>query len=64
MNCATDSMGNIVAKGDFCSTTDAPGGCQDSYWLAATFAASAAKITTGSDVPTCNGSMLDAGAGD
>jgi hypothetical protein len=64
MNCQTDSMGNIVAKGDFCSTTDAPGGCQDSYWLAATFAASAAKITTGSDVATCNGSMLDAGVAD
>ena len=63
MNCATDSSGNIIAKGDFCSTTDSPGGCQDSYWLAATFAASAAKITAGADQPACNGSMLDAGTG-
>jgi hypothetical protein len=62
MNCATDSSGNVTAKGDFCSTTDSPGGCEDSYWLAATFAASAAKITAGSDQPACNGSMLDAGA--
>ncbi len=60
-NCATDSSGNIVAKGDFCSTTDSAGGCADSDWLAATIAASAAKITTGADVPACNGSTLDAG---
>ena len=63
MNCATDANGNIVAQGDFCSTTDSPGGCADSYWLAATFAASAALITPGTDVPSCNGSMLDGGGG-
>jgi hypothetical protein len=39
--------GKVVAKGDFCSTTNSPGGCQDSYWLAATFAASAVKIHDG-----------------
>jgi hypothetical protein len=60
-NCATNPDGSIVAKGDFCSTTDSPGGCQDSYWLAATFAASAAKISSGASVPQCNGSLLDGG---
>ena len=61
MNCATNPDGSIAAKGDFCSTTDAPGGCADSYWLAAAFAASAALITDGSDVAACNGSMTGGG---
>ena len=62
-NCATDSSGNVTGvTGDFCSTTDSPGGCGDSYWLAATFAASAAKITDGASVAACNGSQItDAG---
>ena len=40
-------------KGDYCSTTHAAGGCNDSDWLAATFAANAVKIsnTTGSCQP-------------
>src|ERR1019366_5781596 len=37
VNCAQNADGSITAKGDFCSTTDSPGGCQDSYWLAASF---------------------------
>jgi hypothetical protein len=52
--CQKDAGGNIVAKGDFCSTTDAPGGCQDSVWFAATFAASAAKIVAPNQ-PACRG---------
>jgi hypothetical protein len=42
--CARDSSGHITGKGDYCSTTHSPGGCQDSFWLEATFAASAVKI--------------------
>jgi hypothetical protein len=65
--------GGIAALGDFCSLTNRPASdpqsvaitCADSYWFAATFAASAAKIGDGSTVPQCNGTMraLDAGAG-
>jgi hypothetical protein len=62
-NCAKDANGNVTAKGDFCSTTDSPGGCQDSSWLAATFAASAALITDGSSVAACNGSIQGGGDG-
>ncbi len=40
----TNGMLNV--KGDYCSMPPGPGGCQDSYWLAAAFAASAAKIVT------------------
>jgi hypothetical protein len=38
--------GQIKDKGDYCSSSNppGPGGCGDSYWLAAAFAASAAKI--------------------
>lgn len=43
--CARNADGSIAAKGDYCSTTQSPGGCQDSFWLAATFAASAVNIT-------------------
>ena len=52
--CKKDAGGNIIAKGDFCSTTQAPGGCQDSFWFAATFAASAAKIVAPNQ-PACQG---------
>jgi hypothetical protein len=61
MSCAKDASGNITAQGDFCSTTDSPGGCQDSSWFAATFAASAAKVTSGSSVSWCNGAMAGDG---
>ncbi len=60
--CARDTSGNIIAKGDYCSTTAAPGGCQDSYWLSATFAAAAVKINDGSADPTCQGVAIDGGA--
>jgi hypothetical protein len=42
--CKKDSSGKIVAQGDYCSTSQKAGDCQDSFWLASTFAASAAKI--------------------
>jgi hypothetical protein len=62
-DCATDANGNVTAQGDYCSTTNSPGGCADSYWLAATFAGSAAIITAGSSVPACNGSLVGGGDG-
>ncbi|WP_044249045.1 hypothetical protein [Chondromyces apiculatus] len=42
--CKRDAQGMIELKGDFCSTTGAAGGCQDSFRLSATFAASAIAI--------------------
>jgi len=60
--CARDAQGNIIAKGDYCSTTAAPGGCQDSFWLSATFAGAAVKINDGSGDPTCQ--AVDAGTPD
>lgn len=62
--CQRGSDGTIALKGDYCSTTQSAGGCQDSFWLAATFAASAALVTDGADVPECHGSssVVDAGA--
>jgi hypothetical protein len=62
--CATDASGNVLAQGDFCSTTNSPGGCADSYWLAAAFAASAALINDGSTVAACNGTMMGGGGND
>jgi hypothetical protein len=62
--CATDANGNVLAQGDYCSTTNSPGGCADSDWLAAAFAASAALITDGSTVAECNGSMMGGGGSD
>ncbi|CAN5800754.1 hypothetical protein BH11MYX4_BH11MYX4_19540 [soil metagenome] len=67
--CARDAQGKITFQGDFCSTTKSAGGCADSMWLAATFAASAVKIFDGKGtVPACSGesakvdSGVDAGA--
>jgi hypothetical protein len=54
-HCSKDANGHVIAKGDFCSTTDSAGGCQDSYWLSATFAASAAKISAAPNQPACMG---------
>ncbi len=54
--CARDMNGKITAQGDYCSTTNSAGGCMDSYWLSATFAASAVTINDGSSDPTCQGS--------
>jgi hypothetical protein len=56
--CGRDAQGKLMVAGDFCSTTNTPGGCADSYWLAATFAASAAKINDGSQDPACNGTGM------
>jgi hypothetical protein len=61
--CGRDASGKLTVTGDFCSTMDAPGGCADSYWLAATFAASAVKINDGSQDPACNGSGVVGGDG-
>lgn len=64
--CPRDGAGKITFKGDYCSTDKAPGSCQDSVWLAATFAASAAKIFDGKGtVDGCSGLStggLDGGA--
>lgn len=66
--CERDASGKIAFEGDFCSTDRAPGGCKDSVWMAATFAASAAKIFDGAgEVDGCSGDSTgpaDAGAGD
>ena len=59
--CATNPDGSVTAQGDFCSTTNAPGGCADSYWLAASFAASAALINSGSGVAVCSGGSSSGG---
>jgi hypothetical protein len=53
--------GQIKDKGDYCSNPAGPGGCQDSYWLAAAFAASAAKISATPNQPDCMGVIGDAG---
>jgi hypothetical protein len=64
--CARDGAGKIAYKGDYCSTNKTPGGCQDSVWLAATFAASAAKVFDGQGtVEGCSGAVtgvVDAGS--
>jgi hypothetical protein len=62
--CQKDASGNIIAKGDYCSTTNSPGGCQDSNWLAATFAAAAVKVNDGTGTPECQGGggPVDAGS--
>ncbi len=52
--CPRDANNKITAKGDYCSNPQTPGGCQDSFWLAATFAASAVKINDGTNVPDCH----------
>ena len=71
--CPRDATNKITFQGDFCSTTNTAGGCADSAWLAATFAASAVKIDDASSDPLCTGSSSssdagadasDAGAGD
>lgn len=50
--------GKINGEGDYCSTTNSAGGCKDSFWLSATFAASAAKINDGSADPNCQGGTV------
>ncbi len=51
--CPKTAAGDLDVKGDYCSTTKSAGGCQDSYWLAATLAASAAEIQSAPTDPFC-----------
>jgi hypothetical protein len=64
--CARDASGNIQFRGDYCSKDKQPGSCQNSVWLAATFAASAVKIFDGKGVVEgCSGATtgsVDAGS--
>ena len=63
-SCSRDASGKITYVGDFCSKDKQPGSCADSVWLAATFAASAAKIFDGTGkVPGCSGVSTGADAG-
>ena len=50
-------------QGDYCSKSNQPGDCHDSFWLAATFAASAVTLDTSGSVPECKpgGSPVDGG---
>jgi hypothetical protein len=48
-------------QGDYCEATKMGGGCKDSFWLAATFAASAAKIEEPSTNMLCAGGSGDGG---
>jgi len=56
-HCPRDAQGKISLppsnQGDFCSTTNTPHGCGDSFWFAATFAAAAVKISNTPLVPEC-----------
>ena len=51
--CPRDEEGTITVSGDYCTGTRKPCDCRDSFWLAATFAASAVRIHDGSSVPEC-----------
>ena len=51
--CARDAGGAITSQGDYCAATRSACGCRDSFWVAATFAASAVLINDGSSVPEC-----------
>jgi hypothetical protein len=57
--CGRNADGSIKYPGDYCSTTKAPGGCNDSFWLAATFAASAVNINDGTTSGPDGGPNLD-----
>jgi hypothetical protein len=64
VKCARDPQGKLVYQGDFCSQDKQPGSCADSMWLAATFAASSAKIFDGNGkVPNCSGAITNVDAG-
>ena len=51
--CPRNAAGKITLEGDYCSTTRSACDCRDSFWVAATFAASAVRIHDGSSVPEC-----------
>jgi hypothetical protein len=54
--CDRDAQGKITFLGDYCSLDKTAGSCQDSVWLAATFAASAVKVFDGHGiVDGCSG---------
>jgi len=56
-HCPRGSDGKVALpeanKADYCSTSGKAGDCADSFWFAATFAASAAKISDTALVPEC-----------
>jgi len=56
--------GKIPFEGDYCSKDKQAGSCKDSFWMAATFAASAVKVFDGKgSVAACSGGGVgDAGA--
>lgn len=58
-HCTRGTDGKIVAKGDFCSTSDsaATSACADSVRLSATFAASAVRIHSCSDASAGGGGV-------
>ncbi len=60
-HCARDGSGKIMTQGDFCEATNTAGGCADSFWLSATFAASAAKISATPNDPACSGETIGSG---
>ncbi len=62
--CTRAPDGSIAFKGDYCSKTKTAGDCQDSVWLAATFAASGTKIFDGAGVPGCSGASTRDGGTD
>ena len=51
--CPRDAAGKITLEGDYCGATRKACDCRDSFWVAATFAASAVRIHDGSSVPEC-----------
>ncbi len=54
--CPRDAAGKVAFAGDYCSKDKQPGSCADSVWMAATFAASAAKIFDGAGtIEACSG---------
>jgi hypothetical protein len=53
--CKRDASNAIAYKGDYCSTSKSAGGCADSVWMAATFAASSVNINDGTGTPDCTG---------
>jgi len=48
-----NGAGKITIEGDYCGATRKACDCRDSFWVAATFAASAVRIHDGSSVPAC-----------
>ena len=52
-SCPKTAAGALDVQGDYCSTTKSAGGCRDSFWLAATLAASAAELQANPTDPFC-----------